>query len=100
MAFCQSPLTDEAGVHEYPKLHFLKVMLLLVIVLVLGNSRRMLSQEERGEGEVAAQPHAAQIPHCVARSQDGQTQRHKDAAHHEDGKHEERLHGTQDLAMK
>lgn len=82
------------------KLHFLKAMLLVVILLVLGHSRCMLSQEECGEGEVAAQPHAAQIPHCVARSQDGQTQSHEDAAQHEDRKHEERLHRTQDLAMK
>ena len=82
------------------KLHFLKAMLLVVILLVLGHSRCMLSQEECGEGEVAAQPHAAQIPHCVARSQHGQTQSHEDAAQHEDRKHEERLHRTQDLAMK
>lgn len=63
----------------------------LVLVLVLGDCGRVLAQEEGGEGEVAAQPDAAQVAHGVAHPQDGQAQRHEDAAQHEDGEHEQRL---------
>ena len=58
---------------------------------VLRERGRVLAQEEGGEGEVAAQPHAAQVAHGVPRAQDRQAQRDADAAQHQDGEHEQRL---------
>ena len=94
------PQCSRAAAHAYadlrhyegPKLDLDEAMLVLMLMLV--DCGRMLTQEECGEGEITAQPDAAQVSHSVAHPQDGQAQGHKDAAQHEDREHEQRLHIT------